>query len=491
MKKRILAAMSAAVVSVFLLAGCATANGSGSTGSDINLTSAADINSLCGDKAAQTLAIFEAAQQAEPDSGKRNTLKEWGITDPKDDAALTEIVGALKVRAAITDCSTAANTASESGTVGVDNHDGSVTNLPLVTGTDATVVVDTTTQAATPPLLDGSLRFTAQTLSWAGLVERVGSQQWYIDGINARAAQTGFTWDDVLKFAQANKVVNGKIQGVNALAIQVFNLPVYATGSPESVAQEKEIRDSVRKYITPDVESTIGMTVDQLPIQWINNGFVNTRKTGTTESPAMSDYFDNEKMIRVSLMPIKFDDKGVAISLDGSRGAGIFIDCGNLHWVPVAVWTCESNNSCAKPPCPPGMTGTPPNCVTPTPTCPPGTTGTPPNCLESKVWSASPSNGWTPLQAGKLTNGQQSAEQKASGQTSVNATDNKVSSGTQSGTTTTDLPSTTVPAAPEATKGGDDRSNNVVDTTNTNQNTGGTTGDTCITDPDTGVKTCE
>jgi len=476
-KRTVFAALSAVVVSAFLLTGCATATGSGSTGSDIDLTSTSDINSLCGDEASETLGFVEAAQKADPDSGKRNALKDWGVTDPTDDDALTEIVGALKVRAAIKDCSEdPTDTASEAGTVGVESLTGDVGSLPLVTGTDATVVIDTTTQAATPPLLDGSLRFTAQTLSWAGLVERVGSQQWYIDGVNARAAQTGFTWDDVLKFAQANKMVDGKIQGVNALAIQVFNRPDLT---------DAQARDEVRKYITPDVEATIGMTVEQLPIQWINNGFVNTRQAGTAESPSMGEYFDTQRMVRVSLMPIKFDDKGTAISLDGSRGAGIFIDCGNLHWVPKAVWTCKTDGSCDKPQCPAGMTGTPPNCATP----PPPPSGCVTDCgNDSKDWSKSPNNGWTPLGPGPLTDGHQSQDQQDSGETSGNVIDNPVPEGTESDDTTTDLPEGTV-TAPGATEGGDDQSGGGVDEENTNQNGGGTNGDTCVPDTVAGI-TC-
>ncbi len=467
-------------MSVLLLAGCATTGSSTAGPEFVDLSSTTEVNSLCGDEAADVLAFVESAQAADPDSGKRNALKDWGITDPTDEDVLTETVGALKVRAADTDCETAEDTSSESGSVGVENLDGSISALPLVTGTDATVIVDTTTQAATPPLLDGSLRFTAQTLSWAGLVERVGDQQWYKDGVNARAAQTGFTWDDVLKFAQANKMVNGEIQGVNALAIQVFNRPDLT---------DAQARDEVRKYITPDVEETIGMTVEELPIQWINNGFTNTRQAGTSESPQMGEYFDTQRMVRVSLMPIKFDDKGVAVSLDGSRGAGIFIDCGNLHWVPKAVWTCKDTNSCEKPKCPPYMTGTPPNCVTPPPpVTPPGDCVT--DCgNDSKDWTKSPDNGWTPLGPGPLTDGNQSQDQQDSGETDGNVTDNPVPEGTGSDDTTPDLPDDGTITAPDANEGGDDQSGGGVDEENTNQDDGGTNGDTCVPDPIAGI-TC-
>ncbi|MGH7218351.1 MAG: hypothetical protein ACREGE_02830 [Candidatus Microsaccharimonas sp.] len=482
--KRILAALAAPVVAALLLAGCATgmAPASAGTTDPVNLTDSTEVTALCGDSANEVLEYVTAAADAKPDSGKRNALKEWGIANPTDEAVLTEVIGALKVRASV-DCETgSSDTASEDGIVGVENLDGSIVNLPLVSGTSDTLVIDTTTQAATPPLLDGSLRFTAQTLSWAGLVERVGTQQWFIDGINERAAQTGFTWDDVLKFASVNKMKDGKVQGVNALAIQVFNQPNLT---------DEQARDMVRDYFTPEVEKTIGMTVDELPIQRINNGFINTRQAGTAQSPKMGEYFDTQNMVRVSLMPIKFDEKGAPVGLDGSRGAGIFIDCGNLHWVPKAVWAC-TDSSCVKPQCPPGTTGTPPNCEYPKPVCPwnPNLPVDSPDCLQPKDWNKSPTNpGWIPLGPGELTDGNLSQDQKDNGDTSGNVIDNKVPEDTKSGDTTPDLPDNTV-VAPDATPGGDDRTDDVVDDTVTNQDDGGTDGDTCITDPDTGESMC-
>lgn len=477
--KRTFAASAALVVSALLLAGCNSTTPM-AIGSDepavINLTSTTDVVSLCGESAEEMLAFVNEASDAEPTSGKRNALKDYGIDDPAT-ADLTEIIAALKVRAN-TDCENVVVTGTEDGNVGVENGDGTVMNLPLVSGSDTVLVMDSTTQPATPPLLDGSLRFTAQTLSWAGLVERVGNQQWYIDGVNARAAQTGFTWDDVLRFASANSIVDGKIQGVNALAIQVFNQPDLT---------DEQARDMVREYITPAEEAVIGITVDNLPIQRINNGFINTRNVGAADAPQMGDYFDTQAMVRVTLMPITFDEAGNPTSLDGSRGSGVFIDCGNLHWVPVAVWKC-TDASCFKPKCPPGMIGTPPNCEFPPP--PPPPSGCKENCgSDKKNWALSPSNGWTPIDKGPLTDGKESQRQQESGETRGNVIDDPVPAGTGSGDTTPDLAPGSV-TAPGATTGGDNRSDDVVDETVTNQDDGGTNGDTCIADPDTGVSNC-
>ncbi|MGV9001543.1 MAG: hypothetical protein ACOH18_01130 [Candidatus Saccharimonadaceae bacterium] len=449
----------------------------------VDLSSTANVNSLCGAKAKAMQNFVTTAEDADAGSDERLALKEhYGIYNPTD-SVLHELVASLMQRAK-TSCNSNTNTdsATEDGTVGVENADGSVVVVPVVTGSDAqTIVIDTTTQSATPPLLDGSLRFTAQTLSWAGLVDRVGIQQNYIDGLNARVANTGFAWDGVQKFASVNKIVNGKIQGVNALAIQVFNKPNLT---------DEQVRDQVRKYITPEVEEIIGLTVNELPLQRINNGFTNTRNAGTADNLQMQDYFDPESMIRVSLMPFKFNEKGEVVALDGSRGAGIFIDCGNLHWVPVAVWKCTSA-SCVKPVCPTGMIGSPPDCHYPPQMCPwnGNLPKDSPNCLQPKG-NRTPDNGFTHLGAGPLTNGKLSQQQQASGETRGNVTDNTVSEDTKSDDTTTELPKGTVDSAPGATPGGDATSDDAVDTTNTNQDNGGTQGDTCITDPDTGVRTC-
>ncbi len=483
MKKRIMAALAASVVSVFLLAGCATTGSGPAAPKTVDLSNPDAVAALCGDNANDVYEFVLNASEAKATSGQRNVLAtRWGLDKDtvSDDEKLAAVVASLKSRAE-TPCEDVAAGADQ---VGVENADGTVAQLPLVSGTGDTIVIDTTNMAATPPLLqpallDGSLQFTAQTLTWAGLVERVGDQQWYIDGVNARAAQTGFTWDDVLKFASVNKMVDGKVQGVNSLAIQVFNLPNLT---------DEQVRNEVRKYITPEVEKTMGLTVNDLQIQRINSGFINTRNVGTKAYPQMGEYFDTQHMVRVSMMPITFDDKGTAIGLDGSRGSGVFIDCGNLHWVPKAVWHCTEN--CEKPKCPPGTTGTPPNCVTPPPeVCPPGTTGTPPNCLQSKG-DRTPDNGWTPIDLGPLTNGQLTQEQRDNGDVSGQPTDNPVAPGTQTGDTTPELPTDTNDQAPGATPGGDDRADDPVDEENTNQDPGGTQGDTCIVNPLTGANEC-
>ena len=492
---------------VVILSGCATDT---TSTTPVNLGDSNVVEVLCGSRAAAILDIVQTAADSPEDSGKRKELAaDWGVEDTSDESLKT-LTASVSERADVScadvnqsgadaqsggDAQSGDDEAAQSGgettsgtkddgRVGVEDADGTIAaNLPLYNGDGKSVVaIDSTDDGNVAPLLDYNQRYTANTLTWAGLVDRVGSQQWYIDGINANAAKTGFDWNDVLKFAQANRIGDdGKVEGVNALAILVFNI----SGDEMSDAQ---VRDQVAQYVTSEIQKSVGIDVDQLPIQRINNGFINTRNIGSTTSPEMGTFFDNEKMVRVSLMPLIFDESGNATALDGSRGAGIFFDCGNLHWVPKSVWTC-TDTACKKPVerptyVPPTYPGSPGN---------PGNPTTPPSGNNAKDWSKLPSkpSGVTKLGPGKLTSPNESSDQKKSGQTSGNVTDNKVSSGTTSGSTTPDYTSPSkAPVAPGANQGGSDRTDDTTDPGVTNQDSGGTGGDTCIADPDTGVSSC-
>ncbi len=90
--------------------------------------------------------------------------------------------------------------------------------------------------------------------------------------------------------------------------------------------------------------------------------------------------------------------------------------------------------------------------------------------------------GTVPLGPGPLTPDNLSEEQQANGDVSGNITDNKVPNGTQAGDTTSDLHGGTT-TAPGANSGGDNQNNGTVDNNVTNQNPGGTNGDTEIAEP--------
>lgn len=341
--KRINAAFVAAVaLTALLLTGCSNVTSSESE-EKIDLSNAAYLSSLCGDRAQEVLDTVSASADAKPNSGRRNQLASLGFSDPKDDKAVAELVGTLEERVKV-DCATMTE-----GGAGVTAADGSTRQLPLYTGNGTPVVVDSTNDPATPPLLDASLRYTNQTTDWAAFVKRVDGQQWFIDGVNARATETGFDWEDIKHFAST--------KGVEARVIKVFNMDI----------TDQEARDMARPYI--------GDAVDKMHIIRYGN-FVNTLNAGTKDKPKMGDYVDGQSMVRVALLPIVYNDKGEPIGLDTSKGSGVFVDCGNLHWVPPATWVCQ-DSSCTPPPpppppsCPPGTTGTPPNCVTPPPPCNP------------------------------------------------------------------------------------------------------------------------
>lgn len=271
------------------------------------------------------------------------------VTCAEIDKAVTSSTYLKKVqRTALLNKQTRCNEAS----TGVKNADGSLIYLPLVTGDDNNPqVVDTTTNSSTPPLIAGGLRYKNLTTSWADLVKRVGNQQWYIDAVNARTAQTGFNWNDVLKYAAQTTI--------DARVIQVYNYPGISDAD-------------VRKAVAPYMGTALA---NKLPIYRLNN-FINTRKLS---NGSVGNYVDAERMIRVSLVPIVFDANGVPAGLKADNG-GVFIDCANIHYVPVQVWVC-SDSSCTPPPTP----------VTPSsPSCTSLQTGVYPNCLDSKLIQAEP-----------------------------------------------------------------------------------------------------
>ena len=310
-------------------------------------------------------------------------LKEAKATLKKDKNVLNEL--AVKNATNKADAITARSGECERdglSTTGVEEGDGTVRQLPIYTGTDQPVVFDSTTDPVTPALLDGSLRYQNQTHSWADLVKRAANQPGYIDGLNARAAFTGFDWSDVLEFAKVDKTDTD----IETRVIQVFNLPGIS---------DADVREQVRPYM--------GAVADSLQIMRIDSSFVNTINVGTKEHLKMGDYVDSQKMVRVALVPIIFNEKGEATQLDGSKGAGVFIDCGNLHWVPKQVYKCTDSSCAPPPPATPPTPGCTVNCGPP-----PGCTVncTPPPCVTNcpKNWEASPTkpNGVTPLPSGPL-----------------------------------------------------------------------------------------
>lgn len=216
-----------------------------------------------------------------------------------------------------------------------------------------------------------------------------------------------------------------------------------------------------------------------------------TLEVGTAPSNLTNTAINGDTNMADSIPGIYGDTTAVIMTLpDGSKFIRL-VRCGNVVYpgppsnVPPGITDnprCEFN-----PNLPPGH----PSCVPPT--CPPGTIGTPPNCNNLKWVNPSPTEeGWDPRGTDNgLTDGQESARQLESGDTRGNTVNDQVPSNTGTGTTTPDtIPSSGGgPVADGATAGGDDQSQGGVDDENTNQDPGGTTGDTCVPDPIAGI-TC-
>ena len=102
--KRIIVVLCTATVAI-LLAGCATVSGSGSAGTNpVDLTKPAVISTLCGSDAAEVQATIAKAAVANPDSGLRNSLKDWGIADPTNDKSIVAVQATLSKRVLVTSC---------------------------------------------------------------------------------------------------------------------------------------------------------------------------------------------------------------------------------------------------------------------------------------------------------------------------------------------------------------------------------------------------
>jgi hypothetical protein len=257
--------------------------------------------------------------------------------------------------------------------------------------------------ATTPPSLDDGK---GPVHSWTELVQRVNGlpkakHDAYVAAINSRSQYLG-TWDDVQQYAALEK----KDKNLDTRVIIVLNSDV----------TDKQARDAVR--------SDVGDATDKLPIVRISGALVNTRGV---DAGKIEDFADGRAQIRVILTTpvVKKDDTGgtkVAADTDAaSKGTGVLTECTNpstgivhhpkpipvppkkTHKPPTSTKTPpvttppSSTPPTSTPPTTTPPTTTPPTTTPPTttpptttppttkpPTCPPGQTGTPPNCLETK-----------------------------------------------------------------------------------------------------------
>lgn len=243
---------------------------------------------------------------------------------------------------------------------GVRETDGTPrANVPWVTGLPGTTPSADTVAAGAPASILGCEGYLE---GWESLVECVENTKatWYTEAINARKGKTGFGWSDILKWASARDE-NGKL--AESRVIEIFG---------HTVSDEEARRRAAEIVGSPEVAS-------RLPIIRQPAAFMNT---WTPDGESLQDYLfspEEPHAVRVSLAPLKLNDDDKVIGLYINTPSGVFVDCANVWWIPLAV-----NTTSGEPPAPPSKpgNGTPPPATpgggTPPPPAPPTPTPTEP-----------------------------------------------------------------------------------------------------------------
>ena len=256
---------------------------------------------------------------------------------------------------------------------------GERSNQPVVGDNGRIVAGDSTREIETPPSVAAGevLQRCSRLAGWDQFAPCMEGQQWYIDAVNRMAQFTGYTWDDVLKWATA-KDVNGKL--VDARTIQVFNLSQVDMPEPKA-------RNAVR--------GLIGNDADILPFPVYHGEFINSR--GLKEK-TVSSFVDRKRQVRIALSPLVLNKQGQVVGLRGD--AGIFVDCLNIWGLAFAIAlkpeepaACPPGTSMAGHPVPPSG---PPGCNTPPAT--PVTTP-PSGCTNCSPTTTPPPDNKIPAQA--------------------------------------------------------------------------------------------
>ncbi len=470
-------AVSLAGCSAFIGGEAAADDGDGDTVTvmPINLSEEAVIDGLCGSdpnssneelrnkSATRYLDAFQAVvedlKRYEEGGARVDKVAEieasWGI-DPEDQAAIDATLASLEARAN-EDCG---NTQSD-GTLQLWGQDGARTFLPFVDSTEMTGI-DSTSDTSVPPVLvlDASKKGIEMFDSFTQLLntaENAGEAgQVYIDYINTHKDNFGPNWkngwDDVKKFAKTEQE-----QNVDTRAVQVLNCPA-------------DVTEATARSMAADIKGIGEYAAQHMAFQRVSGNFVNSRDVGVYGQPNIQPFTQSNCQIRVSLVPIVYDEKGTAIGLDSS-GVGVFVDCGNPHWwIPptVTVWKCDTSE-CAPPPeqvCP-WDSSLPVNS---------------PLCLEPKDRRNDfiPPSSVIPLYTlGPQTNGHVTQDQRDAGQVIGNGGTDQVVIGSD-GTTTRDTGTDTHVGGAGAQ---DNHADDQVTEENINRDQG-TNGDGHISDPD-------
>lgn len=217
--------------------------------------------------------------------------------------------------------------------VGIVGEDGEITYPFGLTEDETLTSSNTTADPRTPATLKDVAEICGRVLTWKALRDCILEQddiQWYIDAINERTEELKFTWDDINTWADDPQLNT-------PTATQVL-IQVYGEGYTL-----EEIERQAAEIVGPTMAAQL---IAENKIAYHPAGFMNT----SSSDKNVYDFFDGRTMVRVSLAPVVYNEKGEF--LEFNPDSGIFLDCGNLWWIPKIVWVCDS--SCTPPPCLPG-----------------------------------------------------------------------------------------------------------------------------------------
>lgn len=198
-------------------------------------------------------------------------------------------------------------------------NDGTQSQLPVVPDNTNIIVGDSTRDPDTPPVMNNASlpEQCHSAINWTQVRDCVGTEQWYIDGINMMKPFSGFNWDDVLKWADAKRP-DGTPVG-DARLIQVYHL-----------TEEQKPKDAAKN----DVRDLVGndQALEQMQVAPYKGDFINTREL---ENERVSPFVDQARQVRVSIAPLVLNEKGEAVGLDPN--GGVFVDCWNIWGMAYAI----------------------------------------------------------------------------------------------------------------------------------------------------------
>ena len=271
-----------------------------------------------------------------PSVAPRDTTRQRETWTPKRIVTLATVIGVTIVCLAAcfklqrSNDSVATPAAATTKAVTLQLTNGTLQDVPQISG-GQDVIADSTGFKETPPVVPVSeSKKCGVPTTWKSLYDCVETNhwEWYIDGVNRYASETGFNWNDVRQWSTLS-------DDRDVRAILIANW---------SGKTDWEARN--------DVRSLVGNDADKLPIVR-QDCIVNTRGL---EKDTLSQFSDCKRQVRVSLAPLKFEGS----KLIGWRNdAGVFIDCYNLWWLGRIV-TTQSVPPSAPPPVNPPPAGPPP-----------------------------------------------------------------------------------------------------------------------------------